>query len=63
MHDQFTDGRTCRLLNIIDDLNREVLRIEFAFSLRSARVIRKLDQIIEWRGKPIFHAVTMAQNA
>ena len=37
---------------MIDDLNREGLVIEVDFSLPASRVIRALDQIIEWRGKP-----------
>lgn len=52
MHDQLTDGRTFRALNIIDDFNREGLAIEVDFSLPAERVIRTLDNIIEWRGKP-----------
>lgn len=53
MHDQLENGRSYRLLNIIDDFNREGLGIEVDFSLPSARVIRTLNQIIEWRGKPL----------
>ncbi len=52
MHEQLTDGRTCRLFNVIDDFNREALGIKVDFSLQSERVIHSLDQIIEWRGKP-----------
>jgi putative transposase len=52
MHDQLEDGRSYRLFNVIDDFNREGLGIEVDFSLPAARVIRALDQIIEWRGKP-----------
>lgn len=52
MHDQLSDGRTCRLFNVIDDFNREALTIDVDFSLPAQRVIRSLDQIIEWRGKP-----------
>lgn len=52
MHDQLGDGRSYRLLNIIDDCNREGLSIEADFSLPSERVIRTLDRLIEWRGKP-----------
>jgi putative transposase len=52
MHDQLTDGRTFRLFNVSDDFNREALGIEVDFSLPSERVIRSLDQIIKWRGKP-----------
>ena len=52
MHDQLSDGRCFRLLNVIDDYNREALGMEVDFSLPSERVIRALKQIIEWRGKP-----------
>jgi len=52
MHDQLADGRSFRLLNVIDDFNREGLGIEVDLSLPAERVIRTLDQIIEWRGKP-----------
>ncbi len=52
MHDQLGDGRCFRLLNVIDDFNREALGIEIDFSLPAERVIRALEQIIEWRGKP-----------
>ena len=52
MHDQLADGRSIRLFNVIDDFNREGLGIEVDFSLPSERVIRSLDQIIAWRGKP-----------
>jgi putative transposase len=52
MHHKLTDGRSYRLLNVIDDHNREGLAIEVDFSLPAVRVIRTLDQIIEWRGKP-----------
>lgn len=52
MHDQLNDGRKFRLFNVIDDFNREGLDITVDFSLPATRVIRSLDQIIEWRGKP-----------
>lgn len=53
MHDQLADGRNVRLLNVIDDCNREALGIEVDFSFASQRVIRTLNRIIEWRGKPL----------
>ncbi len=53
MHDQLADGRSIRLFNVIDDFNREGLCIEVDFSLPALRVIRSLDQVIEWRGKPL----------
>jgi len=46
------DGRAFWLLNVLDDFNREGLGIEVDFSLPAERVIRSLDRIIEWRGKP-----------
>ncbi|MBE0402652.1 integrase core domain-containing protein, partial [Halomonas citrativorans] len=52
MSDSLVDGRTLRTFNVIDDYNREGLGIEVDLSLPSARVIRSLQQIIEWRGKP-----------
>ena len=51
-HDQFDDGCSIRLFNVIDDFNREGLGIEVDFSLPSERVIRSLDRIIEWSDKP-----------
>jgi len=53
MHDQLSDGRSFRAFNVIDDYNREGLAIEVDFSLPAGRVIRSLDQIIEWRGAPM----------
>lgn len=53
MHDQLSDGRNYRLFNVIDDYRREGLVIEVGFSLPSIRVIRVLNQLIEWRGKPL----------
>jgi len=52
MHDQLSDGRTYQLFNVIDDYNPEGLIIEADFSLPAERVIRSLEQLIEWRGKP-----------
>jgi putative transposase len=53
MHDQLSDGRCIRLFNLIDDFNREALAIDVDFSLPALRVIRSLQQVIEWRGKPL----------
>jgi putative transposase len=67
MADRLGDGRAFRLLNVLDDFNREGLGIEVDFSIRrendppdrfltllipAERVTRSLDRIIEWRGKP-----------
>ena len=52
MHDQLANGRSFRLFNVLDDFNREGLGIEVDLSLPAERVVRALNQIIEWRGKP-----------
>jgi putative transposase len=52
MHDSLADKRSYRLFNVIDDFNREALGMEIDMSLPAERVIRSLEQIIEWRGKP-----------
>ena len=53
MADRLEDGRQFRLLNVLDDFNREGLGIEVDFSLPAERVIRSLNQIIEWRGNSL----------
>lgn len=53
MSDSLVDGRRFRLLNIIDDYNRESLWIEIDTSLPSRRVIRVLERLLELRGKPL----------
>jgi putative transposase len=52
MADQLSSGRRFRTFNVLDDFNREGLGIEVDLSLPAARVVRSLEQIIEWRGKP-----------
>lgn len=52
MSDSLSDGRHLRTFNVIDDYNREGLAIDIDLSLPSTRVIRSLNQVIEWRGKP-----------
>ncbi len=67
MADRLGDGRAFRLLNVLDDFNREGLGIEVDFSLPAERVIRSLDRIIEWRGKPgtirVDNVLAREQNA
>ncbi len=53
MSDSLVDGRRFRLLNIIDDYNRESLWIEIDTSLPSRRVIRVLERLLEMHGKPL----------
>lgn len=52
MHDGLINGKSFRSFNLIDDYNREVLTVVLDTSLTSARVIRELEKLIEWRGKP-----------
>ena len=52
MSDSLWDGRRFRLLNIIDDYNREILHIESDLSLPTVRLIRVLEYLKEFRGLP-----------
>ena len=52
MSDQLASGKAFRTFNVMDDYNREGLGIEVGLSLPSVRVVRALEQVIEWRGKP-----------
>lgn len=52
MSDALVDGRKFRLLNVIDDFNRESLSIEVDSSLPTLRVIRVLERLVTERGKP-----------
>ena len=52
MSDSLWDGRKIRLLNIIDDYNREVLMIGVDTSLPAARVIKTLDIVTAEKGFP-----------
>jgi putative transposase len=52
MSDSLWDGRKFRVLNVIDDYNREMLAMEVDFSLPALRVIRVLEYLKEFRGLP-----------
>ena len=52
MSDRLEDGRSFRLLNVLDDFNRESLAIEVDTSLPTLRLIRVLNRLIAQRGKP-----------
>jgi putative transposase len=52
MSDSLWDGRKFRVLNIIDDYNREMLVMDPDFSLPALRVIRALEFLKEFRGLP-----------
>lgn len=52
MHDSLMNGRKFRVLNVIDDYNREILKIEPYFSINSDKVVKILERIILEKGKP-----------
>jgi putative transposase len=52
MSDALSNGRAFRTLNVIDDYNREALWIEVDTSLPAEQVVRVLEQLLDWRGKP-----------
>lgn len=52
MRDTLYDGRPFRTLNVIDEGNREALRIEVGTSISAARVVRVMNELIECYGKP-----------
>lgn len=52
MSDALSTGRMFRTLNLIDDFNREALWIEVDTSFPAERVVRVLEQLLSWRGKP-----------
>lgn len=54
MHDSLSNGRKFRIINIIDDFNREALRMEPHFSIGARKVISELSRVIKERGKPSF---------
>jgi putative transposase len=51
--DSLVDGRKFRILNVMDDFNRESLALEADTSLPALRVIRVLEKITAARGKPL----------
>ncbi len=52
MSDTLLNRRAYRTFNVIDDCARDVLAIEIDFSLTGERVVRVLEQLCEWHGKP-----------
>jgi putative transposase len=52
MSDALSYGRRIRILNVIDDYNREALAIEAAHSFPGERVVRILKELVFLRGKP-----------
>lgn len=52
MSDALWSGRRFRTFNVIDDFNREALRIEIDTNLPAARIVRGLDELVQIRGRP-----------
>jgi putative transposase len=52
MSDALTTGRRFRMLNVIDDHNREALINEAYYSIPADKLVRSLKQLIQERGKP-----------
>lgn len=52
MHDVLTNGRKVRILNIIDDYNRQAIAIEADYSHSGWSVSRVLEQAISVNGRP-----------
>jgi putative transposase len=52
MYDTLYCGRSFRILNVIDESNREVLAIEVYLSLPAARVVHDMKQLEEMVGLP-----------
>jgi putative transposase len=52
MNDTLTNGRKFRVLNLMDEYNREALAIEVGTCLGTEKVKQVLSATMEWRGKP-----------
>ena len=52
MGDSLVDGSKVRVLNVIDDYNRQYLGFDLGRLLPSPRVTRALDDFIDFQGKP-----------
>ena len=53
LHDQLSNGRRIRVLNVIDDYSRQCLASIVDTSISGARVARELDKLIAWHGRPL----------
>jgi transposase InsO family protein len=54
VHDRISDGRSLRLLGVLDEHTRECLAIEVARSITATDVIRVLSRLMSRYGKPKF---------
>jgi len=52
VHDQLSNGRRIRILNVMDDYTRQLLGVVVDTSISGMRVTRELDRLINWHGKP-----------
>ena len=52
MSDSLHNGKMRRMMNIMDDYNREVLWIEVRHSFPAEQRTKVLDRVAEWRGYP-----------
>lgn len=52
MHDTLINGRKVRILNVIDDYNRQALAVEAAYSHSGHSVVNTIEALIAFRGKP-----------
>jgi putative transposase len=52
LSDAFTDGRRFRILAIVDDYSRECLALVADTSISGGRLVRELDRLTAWRGRP-----------
>jgi putative transposase len=52
MADALWSGRRFRTFNVLEDFNREALRIEIDTNLPARRIVRALDELVELRGSP-----------
>jgi len=52
MSDTLYSGKRYRILNIMDEFNRELIEFEVGVSLPSVKVIQALQRAIDFRGKP-----------
>lgn len=52
MQDSLSYGKTFRVLNVLDDFNREALWNVVDVSIGSQRLVRELDSLVAFRGAP-----------
>ena len=63
VHDQLATGRWFRVLNVVDDVTRECLRVVPDTSISRKRAVRELIDLIAERGKPGMVAASIRENS